>query len=214
MKRPCSTLFGLWTDHCSTHEKTVLDFIWLTNRPLLDPWKDRARLYLAYEQTIARPMKRLCSTLFGLWTDTCSTHEKTVLDFIWLTNRTLLDPWKDCARLYLAYEQTLARPMKRPCSTLFGLWTDPCSTHEKTVLEFIWLINRPLLDPWKDRARLYLAYEQTIARPMKRLCSNLFGLWTDPCSTHEETVLDFIWLTDRPLLDPWKDRARIYLAYD
>ena len=90
----------------------------------------------------------------------------------------------------MAYELTLARPMKRPCSTLFGLWTDPCSTHEKTLLDFIWLMNRPLLDPCKDRARLYLAYELTLARPMKRPCSTLFALWTDPCSTHVKTVPD------------------------
>ena len=194
MQRPCSTLFGLWTDPCSTHEKTVFDFIWLINRPLLDPCKYRARIYLAYEQTLARPMKKPCSRLFGLWTDPCKSHAETVFNFIWLMNRPLLDPWKDRVRLYLAYKQTLARPskdrvrlylaykqtlarpMQRPCSTLFGLWTDPCLTHEKTVFDFIWLMNRPLLDRWEDRARLYLAYEQTLTRPMKRPCSTLFGL--------------------------------------
>ena len=176
MKRPCSTLFGLWTNSCSTHANTVLDFICLMNRTLLDPCKECARLYLAYEQTLARPMQTPCSTLFGLWADPWSTHSKTVFDFVWLVNRLLLDQCKDRARLYLAYEQTLARPKKKPCSRLFGLWTDPCKSHAEAVFYFIWLMNRPLLDPFKDRARLYLAYEQILARPMKRPCSTLFGL--------------------------------------
>ena len=176
MQRPCSTLFGLWTDPCSSHEKTVFDFIWLINRPLLDPCKDRARIYLAYEQTLARPMKKPCSRLFGLWTDPCKSHADTVFNFIWLMNRPLLDPWKDRVRLYLAYKQTLARPMQRPCSNLFGLWTDPCSTHEKTVFAFIWFMNRPLQEPCRYRVQLYLPYEQTLTRSMKRPCSTLFGL--------------------------------------
>ena len=164
------------------------------NRPLLDPWKNRVRVYLVYEQTLARAMQIPCSTLFGLWTDPYSIHEKTVfdfiwlinkplldhaktvLDFIWLMNRPLLEPWKDRVRLYLAYKQTLARPMQRPCSNLFGLWTDPCSTHEKTVFAFIWFMNRPLQEPCRYRVQLYLAYEQTLTRSMKRPCSTLFGL--------------------------------------